>query len=374
MPKFIEKEYKTIISKQKMIDYWFWTKYSINPYNGCLFGCVYCDARSAKYHMPLDFENEILVKKNVSELLHQQLRTSRSFEKDVVGIGGVTDSYQPAEQIYRNTRGILKVLAKHRYPIHLITKSTRVLEDQILFQKIAQQNYCTLSITITTVDDELAKFLDFRAPSPTKRLEVIRKIKQETPEIQCGALLLPLVPFFGDDKLSLEKYFQAVKATGADYILFGGGMTLRDQQGLFFLRKVKEKFPHLISEYEKLYKFTYDENEYVGEYVPDGKYLLEKHQFLFELSEKYEIPFRIKRFIPNDFRGENYQIAEKLFQESFFNQMSTGKNWEHLFWAAHDIQNLKSPIRTLAQMGMLDTIKNVSGEILVKIETLLNLK
>ena len=371
MPNFIEKEFKMIISKQKMIDHWFWTRYSINPYNGCLFGCSYCDARSAKYHMPLDFENEILVKKNVKELLSQQIRSSRSFEKDIVGIGGVTDSYQPAEQIYRNTRGVLEVLAKHSFPVHLITKSTRVLEDQFLLQKIAQQNYCTLSITITTIDGELGKFLDFRAPSPIKRLEVIRIIKKSTPEVQCGALMIPLVPFFGDDEMRLEKYFQAVKETGADYILFGGGMTLRDQQALFFLKKIKEKFPHLIPEYEKLYKFTYNENKYRGEYVPDEKYLIEKHQLLFELSKKYEIPFRIKRFIPNDFRGENYKVAEKLFQESFFNQMSTGKNWEHLFWTAHDIQNLKSPIRTLAQMGMLDTIKNMRGDVLEKVKIIL---
>lgn len=371
MPKFIEKEYKSIIAKRKILDHWFWTRYAINPYNGCLFGCVYCDARSAKYKMPLDFENEILVKQNVGTLLNQQLKRSRSFEKDVVGIGGVTDSYQPAESIYQNTKSILEVLAKFRFPVHLITKSTRVLEDQLLLQKIAQQNYCTLSITITTFDKDLAKFLDFRAPSPEKRLEVIRKIKEETPEIQCGALLIPLVPFFGDDKVSLERYFQKVKAVGADYILFGGGMTLRDQQALFFLKKIKENFPHLIPEYEKLYQFSYNENQYKGEYVPDENYLLEKHQLLFELSERYEIPYRIKRFIPNDYRAENYRIAEILFQESFYNQMAKWKDWEQLFWAAHDIQNLKSPIRTLAQMGMLDTIKNLSGEVLTKVEKLL---
>lgn len=132
----------------------------------------------------------------------------------------------------------------------------------------------------------------------------------------------------------------------------------------------------LTQSFEKAVEYFIEGDEWyvcdiIGEYVPDEKYLIEKHQLLFELSKKYEIPFRVKRFIPNDFRGENYKVAEKLFQESFFNQMSTGKNWEHLFWTAHDIQNMKSPIRTLAQMGMLDTIKNMRGDVLEKVKIIL---
>ena len=353
------------------MDHWFWTRYAINPYNGCLFGCIYCDARSTKYHMPEDFENQILVKTNVAALLDRQLRKAKKFPKDIVGVGGVTDSYQPAEQIYRNTRRILEVLAKYHFPVHLITKSTLVLEDKRLLQKIAQQNWSCLSVTITTFDAEKSKFLDFRAPNPEKRLNIIRTIKQTTPEVQCGVLMIPLVPFFGDDQSSLENYFQRVKEAGADYILFGGGMTLRDQQALWFLNKVNEKYPHLINEYEKLYKFKYDPVKYSGTYTPVGNYLLEKHRILFALSEKYKIPYRITRFIPKDHRAENYQIAEELFQQSFYNQMDSGKNWEDLFWAAHNIQNLDVPIRSLAQMKIMDTIKNVKGDILKKVEQIL---
>ena len=241
MPSFKEQEFKSLINKKKHIDSWFWDRYTINPYNGCLFGCIYCDARSEHYHMPKQFENEIVIKKNVGELLQQRLKKARSFLPDVVGIGGVTDSYQPAERIYRNTRQILEVLSRYRYPVHIATKSTLVLEDLDLLKKIAQQTWCTISVTITTIKPDKAKFLDFRAPNPQKRLDIIRQIKANTPEIQTGILLIPLVPFLGDDPKDLDQLFQEAKTAGADYVLFGGGMTLRNKQALWFLKHLKEK-------------------------------------------------------------------------------------------------------------------------------------
>ena len=101
---FIEKEYKSIINKRKWIDSWFWERYSINPYNGCHFGCIYCDARSGKYHMPEQFEEEIVIKKHVAQMLDTRLTRARTFMPDIVGIGGVTDCYQLAEKIYKNTQ------------------------------------------------------------------------------------------------------------------------------------------------------------------------------------------------------------------------------------------------------------------------------
>ncbi|MCP4416227.1 MAG: radical SAM protein, partial [Chloroflexi bacterium] len=221
MPKFIEKQYKSIINKKKYIDHWFWTRYSINPYNGCQFGCIYCDARSDHYHMPEDFENQIVIKTNVAEMLDQRISRARTFLPDVVGIGGVTDSYQPAEKKFANTRSILEVLAKHQFPVHLITKSTLVLRDLPLLEEIAQQTWCTVSLTITTIDPEKAKFLEKFAPSPAKRLEVLRQIKKNAPHVQTGALLIPLVPVLCDGESEVEELFTAVKQSNADYLMFG---------------------------------------------------------------------------------------------------------------------------------------------------------
>lgn len=123
MVTFIEKEFKSILNVRKFIDSWFWDKYSINPYNGCQFGCIYCDSRSEKYHLPTDFENMIIVKKNPGSMLDKCLTNARTLLPDVVSIVGTTDPYQRAEKKYENTRRCLEVLAKHRYSVLIGTKS-----------------------------------------------------------------------------------------------------------------------------------------------------------------------------------------------------------------------------------------------------------
>ena len=370
MPKFIEKQYKSIINKNKYIDHWFWTRYAINPYNGCQFGCIYCDARSEHYHMPQDFENEILVKQNVSQMLDQRIARARTFLPDVVGIGGVTDSYQPAEKKYENTRSILSVLAKHQYPVHLITKSTLILRDLPLLEEIARQTWCTVSVTITTTDAEKSRFLEKFAPSPAKRLEVLRQIKTKAPHVQTGALLMPLIPVLCDDEAQVEQLFTAVKATGADYLMFGGAMTLRNRQADWFLQHLREAEPAVYQQYVDLYQFTPDSEAYNGRYLPGGDYMRQQHERLFALSDKHQLPHRIRRFIPNDYRKTNYRIAERMLNVSFERQMF-GQSWETLFWAAQNIQNLKEPIEAVAARGELEQIKNVKGPIKKRIEAIL---
>ena len=370
MPKFIEKQYKSIINKNKYIDHWFWTRYAINPYNGCQFGCIYCDARSEHYHMPEDFENEILVKQNVGQMLDQRITRARTFLPDVVGIGGVTDSYQPAEKKYENTRSILSVLAKHQYPVHLITKSTLILRDLPLLEEIARQTWCTVSVTITTTDAEKSRFLEKFAPSPAKRLEVLRQIKTKAPHVQTGALLMPLIPVLCDDEAQVEQLFTAVKATGADYLMFGGAMTLRNRQADWFLQHLREAEPAVYQQYVDLYQFTPDGEAYNGRYLPGGDYMRQQHERLFALSDKHQLPHRIRRFIPNDYRKTNYRIAERMLNVSFERQMF-GQSWETLFWAAQNIQNLKEPIEAVAARGELEQIKNVKGPIKKRIEAIL---
>ena len=370
MPKFIEKQYKSIINKNKYIDHWFWTRYAINPYNGCQFGCIYCDARSEHYHMPQDFENEILVKQNVGQMLDQRITRARTFLPDVVGIGGVTDSYQPAEKKYENTRNILSVLAKHQYPVHLITKSTLILRDLPLLEEIARQTWCTVSVTITTTDAEKSRFLEKFAPSPAKRLEVLRQIKTKAPHVQTGALLMPLIPVLCDDEAQVEQLFTAVKATGADYLMFGGAMTLRNRQADWFLQHLREAEPAVYQQYVDLYQFTPDGEAYNGRYLPGGDYMRQQHERLFALSDKHQLPHRIRRFIPNDYRKTNYRIAERMLNVSFERQMF-GQSWETLFWAAQNIQNLKEPIEAVAARGELEQIKNVKGPIKKRIEAIL---
>jgi DNA repair photolyase len=371
MVKFIKKQFKSIIQKRKYIDHWFWERYAINPYNGCQFGCIYCDARSDHYHMPSDFENEILIKQNVAEMLDVRISRARTFLPDVVGIGGVTDPYQPAEKKFENTRQILQVLARHEYPVHIITKSTLVNRDAGLLQIIAAQTWANVSFTVTTVDTQLAAFIDKHAPPPHKRLQTLTTLKKEAPQVQSGVLLLPLIPFLADSAEQLEALVVATKAAGADYLLFGGGMTLRNKQAKWFLSHLRARYPQLLSRYAELYEFNPEAEEYDGRYGPASAYLQEKHSQLLELCARYDLPIRIPRFLPSDFRRINYEIAQRMLDAANRQQLQ-GRPAKNLLWAGLHIQNLSESLTAIAMRDELHTIPNVRGPILRRLRRILS--
>lgn len=362
MTKFTKKQFKTILNKHKFIDNWFWTRYGLNPYNGCQFGCVYCDSRSNKYYLPSDFENDIIVKTNVGEMLDKRLSKARTLLPDIVGTGGTTDCYQPAEKEFKNTRQCLEVLAKHKYPVLVGTKSTLVLRDLDILDQIGQNTWSCVSLTITTTNAKTARFLETRAPSPQERFKVISTIKQKAKNIQVGVWLIPVVPFLTDSDEDLETMIRTSKESGADYIILGGGMTLRDSQALWFLQHLKNKFPELITKYETLYGFKYDPNNYTGSYGPTGNYSKKINQRCFELCKKYHLPYRIKRFIPDDYRKMNYLLAEQLLNKAYELQ-ALGKAHSQIFWAGQNIQNLKESIVEIAKRGELKKIRNVDEKI-----------
>ena len=348
MVNYQEKEFKTILNKGKWIDSWFWGRYTINPYNGCQFGCVYCDARSSKYHLPEDFENTIVIKNDVQEILDLRLFKARSLMPDVVVLSGTTDPYQPAERKFRNTRKILRTLLKYGYPVHIITKSRLVLEDLDLLEAIAQKSWCTVSFSINTANNELGRWLDTRAPLPTERFRLIQEIKSKAPSVQTGVLAIPLVPYLCDKTTDLNALVANAKLVEADYLLFGGGMTLRDKQALFFLKKLAHKFPGLLPYYERLYGFTYNPLSYEGNYAPPQKYLIPIQQKLMKLCLEADLPYRIKRYIPKDFREHNYRLAEQMLNQAYEGQM-LGEEWQRYFWGGMRLQLLKEDIRVLAQ-------------------------
>jgi len=362
MTTYQEKEFKSILNKHKFIDSWFWNRYGINPYNGCQFGCIYCDSRSEKYHLPTDFENDIVIKKNIGKMLDKRLTNARTLLPDVVALSGTCDPYQRAEAKFRNTRQCLEVLEKHRYPVHIITKSKLVLRDLDLLEEIGKNNWACVSITITTTNAEIAHFLEERVASPKIRFDTIKTIKEKARQVQVGGLFIPIVPYLCDIDSNLEDMIKKTKEAGADYILFGGGMTMRDMQAKWFLRYLKEKYPELIEKYEKLYQFRYNPDSYEGTYEPKRSYVMKIHKKLFALCEKYNLVYRIKRFIPDDFRRINYLIAEKLLNEAYRLQM-LGKPWSNLHWAGQNIQNLKESIADVAKRNQLQEIRNVNEEI-----------
>lgn len=370
MINFTERPFSSILNVRTHIDHWFWTKYSINPYNGCQIGCVYCDARSSKYYLPADFENQIVIKENAQELLDKRISRARKLLPDIVGIGGTTDGYQPAERKYRTTRKLLEILAQHEWPVHLTTKSPTVLDDADLLAKIADQTYAAVSMTITSTDERMARLLETRASLPVRRFEAIRKLKEQAPGVKAGVLFIPFAPYLTDSDENLEAMVIATKEAGADYLLFGGGMTLRDEQAVWFLKHLKTSFPELMPKYEELYQFQYQPDAYQGKYGPPLEYSVPIHRKLIELCEKHDLPYRMPRFIPEDFRKVNYLVAEQLLNHAWKLQM-LGRNATTVLWAGMNIQALKEDIREVAARGELRNIRNVQGKIAAGVDRLL---
>ena len=359
--RYEQKEYKSILNKYKFIDGWFWCRYGINTYSGCEFACTYCDSRSHKYHLHTDFDQVIYAKKNAAEMLDGRIRRARTLLPDVVVMSGAGDPYQPVEEKYGNTRACLEVLERHRYPVHIITKSTLVTKDLDVLSKIARNNWCAVSVTITTTDDEVSRFLEPRAPLPAERFEALRRIKKEG-KIFSGITLMPIVPFLEDGGESLENIAKAARDADVDYILFAGGMTMRDRQAEWYLRRLGEEYPELVPRYLELYDAEMMNGKYSGRYGPPNSYSAGIHRKMFELCEKYGLSYRMPRFIPDDFRRENYIIAEELLVEAYVAQ-SLGKPWTNVHWAGQNINNLKEPIRSIAGRGELRGIRNVNREL-----------
>lgn len=362
MPQFIEKEFKSALNKKNFIDSWFWDKYSINPYNGCLFGCIYCNSRSSKYRQPEDFENEIIIKKDLAGELYKTLSRSRKLLPDVIALSGVTDPYQGAEKKYENTRKCLEVLHQFGFPVHIVTKSDLVLRDIELLNEIGKRSWCTVSVSITTTDDVRSKFLENRSPLPEKRFKIIETLKDKAPNVQTGVLLIPIVPYLTDSKEDLEALFERSKKVGADYLLFSPGMTMHDTQANYFLKKLDKEHPELIPAYEKLFSFEYEAGNYKGTEAPTSAYQKEKSVLLLGLSQKYQLPYRMKRFIPNDFRRVNYIIAEKLLNTAYDLQLA-GKNFTDHFKAGNSIQNLSDSLQNYHLYNQLDELDFLKGEL-----------
>ena len=164
------------VSKRQMPFTW-----TINPYRGCEFGCRYCYARYTHEFMELrdgmEFEEKIYVKQHAADLLRHELRRVKPEES--IALGTATDPYQPAERRYEVTRGILEEFARHRgFELGIVTKSNLIVRDLELLKEVAHANRLSVHITITTLDVNLARILEPRAPRPDLRLDAVCALAQ----------------------------------------------------------------------------------------------------------------------------------------------------------------------------------------------------
>jgi DNA repair photolyase len=228
--------------------------WTINPYRGCEFGCKYCYARYTHEFMEMrdgaEFEQKIYVKQHTAELLRQELRQVKPDES--IALGTATDPYQPAEKRYEVTRAILEEFARHRgFELGIVTKSSLVVRDLDLLKEVAHHNKLSINMTITTLDAELARILEPRAPRPDLRLEAVRTLAAAG--LTLGVSCSPVLPGITDQPKNLEAVIQGAAAAGARH-LWAGPLFLKPCSAAVFLPFLEEKFPKLVRSYRERYK------------------------------------------------------------------------------------------------------------------------
>ncbi len=228
-------------------------QWSINPYRGCEFACKYCYARYTHEFMelrdPLAFEQKIYVKEQAAWLLHQELKKVRPGEG--IGIGTATDPYQPAERRYNVTRAILEEIALHHgLRLGIITKSDLIVRDAELLREISRHNSLHVSLTVTTVNTQLARILEPRAPRPDLRLAAVLQLNLAG--ISVGVNCAPVLPAITDSPSDLSALVLAAKEAHARSI-FAGPLFLKPCAAAVFLPFLEKEFPHLVESYRQRY-------------------------------------------------------------------------------------------------------------------------
>ncbi|KGE85836.1 MAG: PA0069 family radical SAM protein [Phaeodactylibacter xiamenensis] len=191
---------KTILNRVESPD--IGMAWSMNPYQGCEHGCIYCYARNTHnywgYSAGLDFEQKVLYKKDAPQLLEQQLK-KKNWKPEPIMLAGNTDCYQPAEQTLGITREILKVLWKYRHPVGIITKNSMVLRDLDLLQPMAENRLLRVSISLTTLNEKLRRLLEPRTASVKARLKTIEVLAEKG--IPVNVMMAPIIPGLNDHEI-----------------------------------------------------------------------------------------------------------------------------------------------------------------------------
>ena len=222
---------RSIISRNQSPDIPFLQ--SINPYQGCEHGCVYCYARPTHAYLDLspgvDFETRLTCKRNAAELLEREL-AKPGYQCSSITLGANTDPYQPVEKDHRITRQLLEVLQRHRHPVAIITKGALVTRDIDLLAELAADGLCSVAISITTLDAQLKRLLEPRAASGGARLAAMEALAAAG--VPVSVLVAPMIPALNDSEM--ETILQRASEAGAGsaaYMLLRLPLEIRD---LFF--------------------------------------------------------------------------------------------------------------------------------------------
>lgn len=222
---------------------------SVNPYRGCEHGCIYCFARPTHSYMGLssglDFETKLFAKPEAPKLLAREL-AKPGYKPRTIAIGTNTDPYQPIEREWRIMRQILEVLDAANHPVAIVTKSALVLRDLDILASMAERGLAKVGLSVTTLDRKLARTMEPRASTPTKRLEAIKALSEAG--IPTSVLVSPIIPALNDHEI--ERILDAAKAVGASeasYVLLRLPLEVSPLFRDWLLQHYPDRYRHVMS-------------------------------------------------------------------------------------------------------------------------------
>ena len=248
----------SLITKITKKDTLFGGVYTLDPYQNCEFGCLYCDS---------SFDSTIHVKSNAVELLEKEIQ---SLKKGTIIVGSVNDPYQEAEKKYRLTRDILKIIRKYDFPCHILTKSNLVLRDTDILTEIED---CKVTISLLSLNETISKLFEPLVPLPKERLQTVKTLSEMG--IRTGVALIPVLQYIVDNEI--EEIIQSASLHKAQYFMHKH-LELKGDQKRCFLDIIAEHYPHFLSKYEDLYQDST---------TPKEAYILELNEKIKVYSKKY---------------------------------------------------------------------------------------
>ncbi|MBN8242120.1 PA0069 family radical SAM protein [Nitratireductor aquimarinus] len=238
---------RTIITRNSSPDISF--DRSINPYRGCEHGCVYCFARPTHAYMGLsaglDFEAKLFAKPDAARLLEREI-AKPGYEPRTIAIGTNTDPYQPIEKKYRIMREILEVLEAHKHPVGIVTKSALVMRDMDILSRMAGQGLAKVALSVTTLDRKLARTMEPRAATPSRRLETVRALTEAG--IPASVMMGPVIPGLTD--CEIERILESAATAGAreaGYIILRLPLEVSPIFKEWLLRHAPDRYRHVVS-------------------------------------------------------------------------------------------------------------------------------
>ena len=215
--QYIVSEAKSIVNKIDSPDVGM--SYSMNPYAGCEHGCIYCYARNVHeywgYSAGLDFERKIIVKKNAPQLLRKFLM-HKKWDATPIMLSGNTDCYQPAEQKYRLTRGLLEVCNEFNQPVGILTKNSWILKDKDILQEMAKKKTVSAMVSITSFDESLRRVMEPRTTTTKQKLKVINELSSVG--VRMGIMMGPMIP--GLNEQEMQRIMKAARDNGATFTAY----------------------------------------------------------------------------------------------------------------------------------------------------------